>query len=255
MTEHNFIKREIDSSQDNARFLVHDPLEIVRIMRGLVSRNALVSAFFNAGNDLLLTSVLEVVPDAHALILDCGGNAVMNRRFLESEKVIFVTALDNVKIQWVSNKVEPAHFEGRDAFRIAIPGEVLRLQRREYYRLATPLVNPLKCRIPVPDGGTEEVTLADISAGGVGIIIPAHTSIEFSIGAVFPGCSLELPGVGTAEFTLSVQNMWETTLKNGSKSRRAGCKFVDIRPGMQSLIQRYIIKLERERIAHTGQER
>lgn len=249
------IELEISPGQDNSRFLVHDPLEIVRIMRGLVSHNELVSAFFNGGDDILLTSVLDVKPAEDAVILDCGANAAMNRRFLESDRVIFVTQLSNVKIQWQANQVSPAAFEGGDAFRIPIPKEVLRLQRREYYRLATPLSNPLKCRIPVADGGVEDVTLVDIGAGGIGIVVPPQTRADWGIGAVFPGCRLELPGMGTVEFTLSVQNTWEVTLKNGSKSRRAGCKFMDMSPPMQSLIQRYIIKLERERIAHSGLER
>jgi c-di-GMP-binding flagellar brake protein YcgR len=44
------------------------------------------------------------------------------------------------------------------------------------------------------------------------------------------------------------------TLRNGNKSLRAGCQFIDMRPNIQSMIQRYIIKLERDRIVHTGQE-
>jgi len=52
------------------------------------------------------------------------------------------------------------------------------------------------------------------------------------------------------EATLRIQNTFEVTLKNGHKSLRSGCQFVDLRPAMQSLIQRYILKLERERIAN-----
>ena len=53
-----------------------------------------------------------------------------------------------------------------------------------------------------------------------------------------------------AEATLRIQNTFEVTLKNGHKSKRSGCQFVDLQPAMQSLIQRYILKLERERIAN-----
>ena len=56
--------------------------------------------------------------------------------------------------------------------------------------------------------------------------------------------------MGTAEFTLSIQSTWEVTMKNGLKSLRAGCQFVDMRASTEALIQRYIIKLERERIAN-----
>lgn len=244
------VKFELSSTPDDSRFLVHSSLEIVRTFRGLISRNEMVSAFFNAGNELLLTSVLAVDPHANTAMLDYGSNSAINQRILKSEKIIFVTSLDSVKVQWVSNHIESDTYEGRDAFRIAIPTQILRLQRREYYRLTMPVINPLKCRIPAAEGTMLEVALADIGAGGIGIIIAQPHEAGFEMGATFPGCRVELPGVGTAEFTLSIQSTWEVTMKNGNKSLRAGCQFIDMRPGMQALIQRYIIKLERERIAN-----
>lgn len=51
------------------------------------------------------------------------------------------------------------------------------------------------------------------------------------------------------ELTLRIQSTFEVTLKNGNKSLRSGCQFINLHPSMQSLIQRYIIKLERKRIA------
>lgn len=249
MTESN-IQFELASTPDDSRFLVHNALEIVRTLRGLGNRNEMVSAFFNAGNDLMLTSVLDVRPENNAVLLDVGSNEALNKRIVKAEKIIFVTSLDSVKIQWVSNQISPDTFDGRDAFRIAIPSQILRLQRREYYRLTTPVISPLKCRIPTGEGVSVEVALADISAGGVGVVISQPLGVAFEVGATFPGCRVDLPGIGVAEFTISIQSTWEVTMKNGNKSMRAGCQFIDMRPGMQSLIQRYIIKLERERIAN-----
>ena len=68
------------------------------------------------------------------------------------------------------------------------------------------------------------------------------------VGAAYPGCRIELPGVGVLELTLSIQSLFEVTLKNGSKSFRSGCQFVNLHPSMESLLQRYILKLERDRI-------
>lgn len=239
---------ELVSMPDDSRFLLHNKLEIVRTLRGLVTHHGMVSAFFNAGNELLLTSVLNVDPDAEVVLLDYGSNEVLNQHILQSEKIIFVTSLDKVKVQWVSTNIVKDTYEGRHAFRIKLPDEVLRLQRREYYRLTTPIINPLKCRIPTNQGLTVEVALADISAGGIGVIISQPLGVVFEVGAIFSGCRVELPGMGAAEFTLVIKNTWEITMKNGSKSLRAGCQFVDMRPGVQAMIQRYIIKLEQERI-------
>lgn len=240
---------ELTADSDDTRFLVHHRLEIARILRGLAQRNEMVSAFFNGGKELLLTSILAVDPDKNSVLLDYGSNEVLNQHILAAEKIIFVTSLDSVKVQFVTTHIETARFEGRDAFRIALPQQVLQLQRREYYRLTTPIISPLKCQVPLPDGRSVEVPLSDIGAGGIGIIIGSPPGTTLKSGEVFPGCRISLPGVGILEATLRIQSTFEVTLKNGNKVLRSGCQFVDMRPAMQSLIQRYIIKLERERIA------
>lgn len=242
---------ELTTNPDNSRFLVHNRQEILRILRGLTHRNEMVSAFFNGGKDLLLTSVIDVDASRDAVILDYGSHEVLNKRILASEKIIFVTSLDSVKVQFVAHHIDPTMFEGGSAFRIPLPEQVLQLQRREYYRLTTPIVNPLKCQVPLGDGHLVEVPLADIGAGGIGIIIGNPPGVALTAGEMFPGCRINLPGIGMLEATLRIQGTFEVTLKNGSKILRSGCQFVDLRPAMQSLIQRYIIKLERERIANS----
>jgi c-di-GMP-binding flagellar brake protein YcgR len=46
-----------------------------------------------------------------------------------------------------------------------------------------------------------------------------------------------------------VRSVFEMTTRSGSKSQRAGCEFVKLPGPMLTLIQRYIIKVERERKA------
>jgi c-di-GMP-binding flagellar brake protein YcgR len=236
-------------SNDDSRFLLHNRLDILRILRGLSSRNEMVSAFFNNGKELLLTSIIEVDAEDNSLILDYGSNEDINRRILASDRIIFVSLLDSVKIQFVANHIELAAFEGGNAFRVAFPDQVLQLQRREYYRLPTPIINPIKCLVPLEDGKSVEVPLSDIGAGGIGIIIGPDAEAVLKAGESFPGCRINLPGVGMLEVTLRIQSTFEVPLKNGNKGLRAGCRFEGLRPAMESLIQRYIIKLERDRIA------
>lgn len=243
---------ELTASTDDTRFLVSNRIEIVRVLRGLAQRNEMVSAFFNAGNDLLLTAVLDVYPEENAVVLDCGANEAFNQRILKAEKIIFVTALDRVKVQFVSHRIESAMFEGKPAFLIPLPEQVLQLQRREYYRLTTPILNPLKCVVPLEEGQSQEFPIADISAGGIGMIIGNPPETQLNVGSIYPGCRIDLPGTGVVELTLRVQSLFEVTLKNGTKTFRSGCQFINLLPSMQTLIQRYILKLERERIASSA---
>lgn len=239
----------LGTNEDEAsNFTVNWKKEIVFILRAVMEKTELVSAHFNRGEDFILTSIIEVDPDKEFVFLDLGANEEQNQKILGSEKIIFVTAHDKVKVQFVTGKVEKARLEGRDVLRTALPKSLINLQRREFYRVTTPIIHPLKCIILMGDKSKIEVMVADISIGGIGVVLPP-AGVEVEAGAQFKECRVALPEIGNLLAAMEIRNVFEVTLKNGSKTKRAGCQFVNLSANMQSMIQRYIIKVERERRA------
>lgn len=232
------------------QFMLRTRNEVLLVMRGLFEQVAQITIFFNEGRDMLITS-LAAVADDH-LILDYSPSAEMNRKALEVDKHFCVTTLDKVRIQFILREFETVQYQGRPAFRCQLPDEVLRLQRREYYRLVTPVARPLKCLLPIPlpDGKMYlyEANVFDISGGGLGLAAPP-ANIPFAIDMQFDNCRIDLPEVGIVTGSLKVKNIYEITLRSGARIRRAGCEFVNLPGTMLTLIQRYIIKVERERKA------
>lgn len=243
---------ELMQADDYSKFLLHSKKEILFILRAMREKGALVTVYFNKGNDFLLTTLLAISADGSSMLLDPGSNAEMNRKALASDKLIFIATHDKVKIQFSVRQLAQAEFEGREAFRAAVPEELLRLQRREFYRLTTPVANPIRCMIPVKmaDGSktTVEATVIDISGGGLAVMVPPE-SLEFETDHLFENCRIELPDVGTVLASMRVRNIFEITLRSGVKTKRAGCQFIDLPGHMLNLIQRYIIRVERERKA------
>jgi c-di-GMP-binding flagellar brake protein YcgR len=232
------------------QYMLRTPNEVLLVLRGLFEHVSQITVFFNEGKDMLLTS-LAAVADDH-LILDYGPSAEMNRKALEVGRHFCVTALDKVRIQFILREFESVQYQGRTAFRCKLPDEVLRLQRREYYRLTTPIVHPLKCTLPIPlpGGGMHvyEANVFDISGGGLGLAAPPP-NIPFAVDMQFANCRIDLPEVGFVTGTLKVKSLYEITLRSGARMHRAGCEFVNLPGPMMTLIQRYIIKVERERKA------
>jgi len=110
----------------------------------------------------------------------------------------------------------------------------------------TPLINPLKVTIVKADGSRVEAAISDISLGGVGLMnLPSGVASE--PGTMYTGCRILLPEIGTVTASIGIRNVFDVTLRSGAKSRRFGCEFLDIPASMQALIQRYIIKQDRER--------
>jgi c-di-GMP-binding flagellar brake protein YcgR len=236
------------AEDDASSFTVSWKKEILYILRAVMEKNALISAYFNRGNSFMLTSIIDIDPDEELVFLDYGADEEFNKKILESEKIIFVTAHDKVKVQFVTNRIEKTQLENRDAFRIELPESLIKLQRRDYYRVTTPIINPLKCIVLMEGQRKVEMVVADISIGGVGVVLPA-TEAAVEQGMIFNGCSLVLPEIGNIVATMEIRNVFEVTLRNGLKTKRAGCQFVNLPANMQTMIQRYIIKVERERRA------
>lgn len=231
------------------KYMLRNPAEVQTLMRQLKERVTQLTVFCNEGQDMLLTVLLEIAPDH--LVLDVGSDEEINRRVAVADRHYCIGQLDRVRIQFLLGPFKRIEFAGRPAFLAALPKEVLRLQRREYYRLSTPIARPLKCRmpIPLPDGGRRiyEATVLDISVGGIGIIAPPE-DVPLEAGQIIPDCRIELPEVGIIDCTLRICQLG-VSFQRGQTRRRAGCEFVALPGPQQTLIQRYIIKVDRERKA------
>ena len=235
---------------DYAQYLLHAKSEIVFVLRNLLEHVSQITIFFNEGKDLLLTTLIAV--DEDSVLLDFGASSETNRKALEVEKLFCVASLEKVRIQFLLRGLTQTAYEGRPAFRAAFPTDLLRLQRREFFRLTMPITRPLKCQIPIAEADGEnnfvvDMNVVDISGGGLALALP--DGIDFSADKEFKNCRIDLPEVGTITATLKVRNQFEITLRSGGRVRRAGCEFVRLPGPMLTLVQRYIIKVERERKA------
>lgn len=236
-------------SDDHEDFTVSDRDAIANLLRGLARRNVTLSGTFNSGLDVLLTGVLGVDAQAGVAYLDVNANEERNQAFLKSPRVVFFAFADGAKIQWSSQEIERAEFEGGPAFRIPLPARLQRIQRRSAFRVGTPITHPVLCHIPVAPGREIALPLVDICVEGIGVALPAEPEPAIEKNARFRNCRLDHADLKIAGLTLSVQNIWDVTLKNGHVIQHAGLGFVDIAQRDQPVIQRYVFKLERQKIA------
>jgi c-di-GMP-binding flagellar brake protein YcgR len=243
------LKFEVSAGADSGRYLLRSKPAILQVLRDLQRKRSLITLYFGADNDFLVTSVLGIDAQGTQLYVDCGPSKPVNEHVLGSDKLIFIAWHDKVKVQFTAPRAKPHLFDNADAFAVPVPDQLLRLQRREYYRLVAPVVKPLKCMIPLPPGaglGNLHLNLHDISLGGVSIISHPR-QINFEMGARFTDCSIVLPELGTLVTTIEIRNTFEITLANRLRTRRSGFAFTDLTAVERAMIQRYINRLEQER--------
>jgi c-di-GMP-binding flagellar brake protein YcgR len=241
-----------DDPQGLSRYKIHARREIINLLRNIGQRNQLVRMQANRGVDSVVTSILDVDESNGVVIIDCAPGQTTNERLLRSDDISFEAVLDNIRILFSALKLESCDHEGRAALSFEIPGSVIRLQRREFYRVPTPVTTPVKCTIPVPGETGKPVTavvlsLMNVSAGGISVTDETkQISPDFS--ADLPNCRIELPG-SPVTVTLRLRNSQDLSLSNGKSVRRLGFMFVNPSTAIEALIQRYITKLEREQNA------
>lgn len=238
--------------EDLAQYKIHSRREIVNLLRAMNEKNQLVSMRAD-GSDNVVTSILEVDESSDLVVIDRAPSKIVNQRLLESDHVTFETVLDSIRILFFADGMQECLYEGQPALCTPIPKSVIRLQRREHYRVPTPVATPLRCSIPAPNEDGQGITtifvvLKNISGGGIGVI-DEKKQLDNTIGVVYKNCRIEIPGGPPVLASLQVRNSLDQKLPSGKDVRRIGFMFVDLPKPMLATIQRYITKLERERNA------
>lgn len=244
---------ELEQADDYSSYLLHSPAEILSVLRSLTQKGALITVYFDRGQSFLLTSLIALNPSRDEVIFDLGSNDEMNRRALLADKLIFTTLIDKVKVQFKLLGLAQTQFEGRTAFVGAIPKTLLRLQRREYFRLSTPIANPILLNATINRGdgskASIDLPLLDISGGGIGLMTTPEQASLFQKGDRLENCRIRLPDEGPLSVTICVRNAYDVTTRSGLRHVRLGCEFVDLPSLKLTLVQRYITRVERERKA------
>jgi c-di-GMP-binding flagellar brake protein YcgR len=230
---------------------IESPREIVALLRQIAEKNQLIRMLIKGEADVCVTSLLHVDPDTDTVIVDRSVSPEQNARIVAAEAVRCDTSLDKIRIVFALENLREVEFEGGTALAADVPASLIRLQRREFYRMPTPVTNPVRATIPLPDdlgGGAGVFPLADISCGGIAIY-DNKLQLGTIIGETFEDCRIELPDIGAVSCSLQIRNSIDMTLLNNKTSRRLGCQFIDISRANLAAVQRYITKLERERNA------
>lgn len=235
-------------AEDESPYTLHARMDIMAVLRDVARSRSLVTVHFGAGHEALLTPLLGVDPKAGELVFDCSGSETMNSSVLKARKLLYYGLHDKVRIRFNTGPARLAQWQDRSAFAVPLPESMLRLQRRELYRVPAPVTRPVRCIIPVEETDRMrhvEMRLHDISQGGVALVSQPG-DFRFEPGMSFPNCRIVLPDAGNAVVMLEVVHVREEKLLNDKTVLRIGCKFV--RPSMAalSLIQKQMMKLERE---------
>lgn len=237
---------------EEEKYLLRHPRDIRQVLQALIDRRALISAHLVPRGHVFPTALIGLSDDESHLLFDGSISATINRAVEDADQIICVSQLDRVHVQFPLSGCERLMLDGQVAFQAPLPERVMRLQRREFYRLQIPVSHPVRCLIPFGMEEEEpqwvEMRVLDISGGGVAVEVPAERP-DFRPYREYTDCRLLLPDGEPLQVRLMVKNLFRQSRPNGREIWRAGCQFTDLPRGGDAQIQRYIFRMERQRSA------
>lgn len=235
------------SEEDLERCTLSSRREILFQLRTLIRQSERISVAYDEGRQSFLTVLIDVSEADDNLYFDISGSEETNQTFIKSERCQFAGVVGGIRIQFSGKRPRITTLNGERVFAIAVPKSLLRLQRRDAFRLQLPSSKPYICR--VQRGTPEEIALPlyDISVGGLGIQIAEKP--EFEPMAQLNNCWIDLREAGIFSVTLEVRYVMATEIRMNKPLWHMGCRFLNLPPLNETLIQRFMARVEAERKA------
>ena len=233
--------------ENESSYSLHSPSQIYNHLMLLLNSKCMLSAHFGENHDSFLTTIIEVDKKNNTIILDYGPKEYLNHQLLNADKTTFTTEYTGIKVSFSGTKIEKTRHNGELAFIMPIPKSMLWLQRREFYRVRSPISKYSYCQITLPDQEPINLNLYDISVSGFSMLTYSTPLAEqLLLQAHFENCKLVLTDTGEGVVSFDILYTCIINPPKLNKIEKLGCKFTQLSTAFDSTIQRYMQQITRE---------
>jgi c-di-GMP-binding flagellar brake protein YcgR len=243
--ESNHTESGEDEGHDYGR---RNPLEVGVQLRNLLNRGDFLTLHYRGGQ--LVTRILDVDVRGRRFVFDWGALPEQNRDLLAAPDCQFRASPEGVRVEFRTATPLRTEFEGRPAFESTFPDVLFYMQRREYFRVDTPIYEPCVCSGDLPgDAGPFAYEVRDLSLGGVGLRTTDERAAAIEVGAQISRATLDLRAQGKLVVDLGLVALREIDLPDGVRRYHLGFRFDSLPGTAENTLQRYITQLEMKRRA------
>ncbi|MGZ4954236.1 MAG: flagellar brake protein [Methylobacter sp.] len=232
---------------DISSFSIQNPKQIINHLSLLVKNKCLLSARFGTNNESYITTLLEINEGNNSVILDYGPKEDLNQRILNAGKVTFDTDYNGIKVSFTGTGLKKITHKRDAAFSMSIPKSLYWMQRREYYRVKSPLSKPSYCQLIVEGREPVNLKLYDISLTGFAMLNVSKEVSDILIpGTSFSQSKLILSDAGEGMVSFEICAKYIINPDKPQKIQKIGCKFIKLARPVEEIIQRYMHQIQRE---------
>jgi flagellar brake protein len=220
-------------------FVIDTRLGIEKVLQAIVQAKRPARVASRTTSEHATVRLLEIDSRAARIIFVPLSANALQTWLNDVGEIVFRTDHDGVPIEFTCQRPARIRVGDADVYSVGFPRYVIRLQRRNAYRLPAPDI-VCTLRDDVGHGADLSPRVLDVSAGGVDLAMPLadpplSRNVPYS-------CTLVLPGLGTLWVRVRVVSVFRTP-----DARRYGCQFLDLSSASEVLLQRYILEEQRAR--------
>ncbi|HYF61117.1 MAG TPA: flagellar regulator YcgR PilZN domain-containing protein [Burkholderiaceae bacterium] len=229
---------------DYDRFRVDDPAEVMALLERSARARVLCSVRA-AGRAETYLSPLHSIDEGGAVELDAPRAPVIERLLVPGGTASVDLRLSDCRVSFEARVERVGHAAGgRTRIRLARPDWLMRLQRRETYRVRVPEDLPVRMTLDPADAAMVGLQLHDLSTQG-GSVSVTGVRQRFGAGTVFSGGRLVLPD-GT-EWQLAFRVIHAAVLRRRGEGgdMRLGLQFVHPPAGFETAVGQWVGRIAR----------
>lgn len=232
-------------AEDAARYERRAPAEVSLCLRQLLQRRDMLAV--TSAHAQIVTQLLEVDARERRIVFDWGGVEADNRVLLGATQLFFKASPDGVRIEFSTDAARAVSFEGRQAFEVPFPEKLLHFQRREYFRVPTPILDPFFAKGHFDDGEPFRYEIHDLSLGGIALRMEAPRLAETEPGTLFADVALNLGAGATLSVDIELVSPRTVTTPRGDPRYVVGFRFTRLSGTAENVLQRLITRIEAKR--------
>ena len=222
-------------SPELAACVVRSRVEIVSALRRLRDQRVPVTLFHGDEGRFAVATVLDVHAGADEVIVECAADAAACGDMAAAASFVVVGFLENVKVQFSVRSAERVVPNG-SMFRLPLPRQMLRLQRRAFLRIKA---REVVCHVPRVPGSMHyhALRVADLGVGGCSLRVRGDEP-RFAPNQLVERCQLELSDSARIDVVLRVRHCEK--LEADIAEMRIGCEFVGLDAASERALRKYI---------------
>ncbi|AMP11392.1 pilZ domain protein [Collimonas arenae] len=227
-------------------FRISYPKTIAHVLRQFARQMDFLNIAFGRHGERTVTRILAVDESSGTFHYDYGATEMENLRLQDSEENLLSGMQSGVHVQFICGRPEPVLYEGLPAFKSQFPESLYRIQRRESFRVETPIANPYICTATLPDSRRVRFEIVDLSLTGIRLRSTDASIGELEIGMTLTGAAFDYRDLGVMESELKITFIHNSqTFSN--PIYHLGCRFLTLPKAKEASLQRLITFLELSR--------